>query len=91
MAAETSFSKGTCQWIVLLRDEKGRGEETSGEGEGCFARYINLILWILDRWWKESTGRGGSGRVGRRRAFLLPPHSLNIHRKEGIEIGCNRI
>lgn len=34
MAAETSFSKGTCQWIVLLRDEEARGEETSGGGEG---------------------------------------------------------
>lgn len=34
MAAETSFSKGTCQWIVLLRDEEARGEETSGEGGG---------------------------------------------------------
>lgn len=72
MAAETSFSKGTCQWIVLLRDEKARGEETSGEGEGCFARYINLILWILDRWWKESTGRGWRGEWAGGGLFLSP-------------------
>lgn len=76
MAAETSFSKGTCQWIVLLRDEKARGEETSGEGEGCFARYINLILWILDRWWKESTGRGWRGVSGP--AAGSPPPPLTV-------------
>lgn len=52
-------------------------------GEGAvLPRYINLILWILDRWWKESAAAGPSPP---------PRRSLNIHRKEGIEIGCNRI
>lgn len=57
-----------------------RREEREEGGEGCFAWYINLILWIPDR----DGGRKGGGR-----GWVSP--SLNIHRKEGIEIGCNRI
>lgn len=49
-------------------------------GEGCFVLYINLILWTSDRWYEEDGRQGWT--------VLL---SLNIHRKEGIEIGCNRI
>ena len=82
MAAETSSSKGTCQWILApTRPGRDVGREN---GEGCFARYINLILWILDRWWEEKDGWLGGG-------WRLASSSLNIHRKEGIEIGCNRI
>ena len=60
------------------------GRENGGGWGGCFARYINLILWILDRRWEERDGWLGDG-------WRLVSSSLNIHRKEGIEIGCNRI
>jgi hypothetical protein len=35
-----------------------RRAESEWYGEGCFARYINLILWIPDRWWKEEARSG---------------------------------
>jgi len=38
-----------------VRDARG---VNGVNGEGCFARYINLILWIPDRWWKEEARSG---------------------------------